>query len=85
MGTPDLNLETTILGIGPNAESTIADNFKKIDTVIAEMGGAESPNGLTVLVGTIPEDQTGPIIAEDSVTVALAKLQGRIDALETPG
>lgn len=42
MQTPNIGLETTILGIGPNAEDTIAENMRKID---AALGGElpESP------------------------------------------
>ena len=74
METPNIALQTSILGIGPNAESTLAENFEKIDT---EFGKVAQISPDTLLVTTLPEE-TGPIAEGESVATMLAKLQSQI-------
>ena len=71
MQTPNIALETSILGIGPNAEGTIAENFKKIDAAFE--GGAPGGDGEA-------EPITGDDIT-DATTVGLSLLRAETQAL----
>lgn len=83
--TENLDLRTRFLGLGPNAEAQLGENFKKIDEGVGKLqegaGGGGQSGADVLLTGYTPE-VAGAVAATDSVNAAIAKLEARIAALE---
>lgn len=75
----NLNLVLQFLGIGPNAESALRQNFEKIDQI--------SISGATIDTLTMTDYSRGSedsILQTDTLSEAIGKLEARIFRLENP-
>lgn len=75
MTTPNLNLDTEFVGRGPTLHESLKANFEKIDA---------GPTGSQVSLTGYVAGTAAAVAAADTVNAAIAKLEARIIALETP-